>query len=127
VPKPKYTSEQVNKAAELREQGLSCGAIAEQVGMTERSVYWHCIKLGADSPLAAANAPRPRKPITVQRGNHIVRQFTPQDDKQLLALEAEGLTPAMIAQRMGRKRNSIVGRMMTIAFKQERAESLTDA
>lgn len=122
MPAPKYTDELVNTAAELREGGMTYSAIAQRLGMSKEAAQYHCLKLGADCPKAAAAPAWNRTPKTVARGNHIVRNFTAAEDRRLLALEAEGKTPAEIARILARKRNSIVGRMMTIARRQERAE-----
>jgi DNA-binding CsgD family transcriptional regulator len=127
MPAKKYSDNLIETVAMLRENGLTYPAIAKRTGMHHASVKSYCLKLGADSPTSHCNGPRRAKPVITQRGGFTIRQFTPAEDAQLLALEAAGKTPAEIANIMGRARNSIVGRMMTIARRQERAESLADA
>lgn len=56
------------------------------------------------------------------RGNHLVRPFTPDEDARLLELDHQGLTPTEIGRAMGRKQNSIRGRMLTLGRQASRAE-----
>jgi DNA-binding CsgD family transcriptional regulator len=127
MPVKKYSDDQIESVAMLREDGLSYPEIAKRTGMHQASVKAYCLKLGADSPTAPYNGPKRNRSDTSQRGGFIVRQYSPAEDAQLLALEAIGKNPAQIAAIMGRTRNSIVGRMMTIARNQERADRMSDA
>jgi hypothetical protein len=52
-----------------------------------------------------------------------MRGFTDQEDRRLLELEAQGLTYTQMAQRLGRKQNSIRGRLYTLARREERVET----
>lgn len=122
MPRRKYTEEQANTAAELREQGLTFVEIGEKLGMNERSVQYHCMRLGADLP---PNAPRRnnRLPEVYQRNGRIVRLFTPEEDAELLRLEATGMPTNQIARLMGRPANSTRGRLMLLAMKEARDEN----
>ena len=122
MPAKKYSDEILNRAAEMREAGLSCGKIAEQLGMSVGAVSWHCLRLGADLPEDLQKARPNRKPIIVRRGNHVVRQYTPDEDEKILEMRANGERVFEIAAALGRKHNSIIGRLMTLARLQERSE-----
>ncbi len=110
--------------AERREAGAELKAIADEFNCTQGSVQWACLKLGAELP-----DPRPLKlrhhlqnPV-VERGNHVVRAFTPDDDEQIRDMAARGLTISEIGRHLTpvRKPNSIKSRMMTLARRDERA------
>ena len=62
-------------------------------------------------------------PAIVRRGDHIVRRFTEKEDALLLELEAQNLNYSEIARRLDRRRNSIVGRLATLARREARAEA----
>ena len=66
----------------------------------------------------------PAMPMTVTRGDHIVRRFTSDEDSVLLQLEAEGLRICEMSRALGRPPNSIRGRLMTLARHQARKEGL---
>ncbi len=117
----KYSDHQITSAADLREQGQSIDKIAQRVGMSASSVYWHCLRLGADSP-RAKGMPRNVGNMVVKRGNHVVRRFTPEEDRQIVQMEADGCRLSEIARKLGRRRNSILGRLMTLARHEARAE-----
>ncbi|MGC9368681.1 MAG: hypothetical protein ACP5DX_03980 [Paracoccaceae bacterium] len=118
----KYTEDQICRAAELRERGLSLGQIAMRSGMTVSSVEYHCLRLGADSPNTRSNIDTDVGPMMVRRGDHTVRRFTVEEDQELLRLEANGLTYSEIGHRLNRKPNSIRGRLMTLARRADRME-----
>ncbi len=124
----KYTDQQIMRAAELREQGLSFGQIARKTGMNEHSVYWHCLKLGAEAPGTQHYIETEiRGPLEMRRGNHVVRRFTPDEDRHLLELEAAGMPISKIAKEMKRKPNSIRGRLATLARREARIEAREEA
>lgn len=118
----KYGDDLVNQAAALREAGWPIRQIAEKLGMSESAVDWHCIRLGADAPSRQWAAPRAPGPQQMQRGNHVVRRFTSDEDAQLLDLVDQGLPRAEIARRLNRRLNSIQGRLMTLARHEAREE-----
>jgi len=114
----KYTEEQINKAAEMREDGKTYPQIAEALGMSHGAVYWHCLSLGAISPKAPPK--RSVGPLVVKRGNHVVRRFTPEEDETLLKLEAEGKTLTEMSRAIDRRTNSVKGRLLTLGRIEER-------
>lgn len=116
------TSQMLERAAAMRERGLSVGNIAADLGCSRGALHWHFLKLGVEPP-----KPRPLRldyhlkcPVLV-RGNHVVRAFTPQEDARLLELASQGLGTSAIGRALGRKSNSVGGRLMTLARREERA------
>jgi transposase-like protein len=122
---PNLTEEQGVRIVEMRERGMSCGAIARIVGISAGAVSWHCLKEGADPPGLAAKVidTTIRGPEIVMRSGFPVRRFTPEDDRTLLALEASGLNYSEIARRLGRQPNSIRGRLYTLARHEARRDA----
>jgi hypothetical protein len=123
MTKPYLTKQTLERAAMLREQGMSLSRIVADIGGgSTGALAWHFLKLGVESP-----KPRPLRlnfhleRTTFRRGKHIVRAFTPEDDAKLLDLLAKGLTRSAIARALGRKPNAITGRLMTLARRDERA------
>ncbi|HMO74538.1 MAG TPA: hypothetical protein PKD99_02450 [Sphingopyxis sp.] len=121
---------QVDEACALRERGYSCERIARHfqargIAITRGSIAWLCLVNGADLPphlRRPQTAPAPG--IAVKRGGHVMRTFTAEDDRRLLALEAAGLNYSEIARNLDRKPNSIRGRLATLARNQARADCL---
>jgi hypothetical protein len=52
-----------------------------------------------------------------------VRKFTPEEDAKITEMELAGFKRAAIARALGRKSNSVLGRQMTLARREERAVS----
>lgn len=123
MPGRKYSEATTNEAAELREQGLSYGQISKRLNMTESAVYWHCLRLGADSPKFRPKEDHKIGPMVVNRGNHTVRGFTPDEDKILLNMSKAGAGIMEISRAMNRKHNSVKGRLMTLARHEAREEA----
>lgn len=122
MPARKYPDEVLDQAAELRERGLSSGEIARKLDMTVGSVNWHCLRLGADAPDGHRGRIGAYGPQVMRRGNHQVRRFTPEEDRKIIEMELSGATIAEICRALGRKHNSIIGRLMTLARHEARAE-----
>jgi hypothetical protein len=106
----------------MRERGMSCAAIARILRVSEGLISWHCLVQGADPPGSRPLNAVARGPQVMRRGNHHVRRFTPAEDERLLALERDGLKLDVIAKRLGRPRNSVLGRLYTLARHEARAE-----
>ena len=123
MPARKYSDATLNKAAELREEGLSISKIAARLGMSPGAVHWHCLRLGADLPDVDTRRPVPPQPMVVQRGNHKVRRFTPDEDRRLVEMDLRGIGVSEMARRLGRKHNSVIGRLMTLARNEAREEA----
>lgn len=112
-----------DRLAAMREEGKSYEQIARVFGCSAKAISWHCLRLGAEPP-----KPAPLRlnyhlehPV-MKRGNHIVRAFTPEEDARLLQLEAQGLGYIAMGKAIGRKQNSVRGRLMTLARREARAE-----
>ncbi|SLN77275.1 hypothetical protein [Oceanibacterium hippocampi] len=120
--KPRFTAEEIDRAVAWREAGRSCAFIARRLGKSESAVYWNLLREGVD-PVAYRDRPLPAvpvEPIVQRRGDHVIRRFTRDEDDQLLALEAEGHSYQEIARRLGRQRNSVYGRALTLTRHQAR-------
>ena len=85
------------------------------------AINWQCLVHGADTT-RRLRGKHTQASSTFQRGNHVVRPYSREDDALLLALEKQGLTYCAIARRMGRKPNSIRGRLLTLARRDARTE-----
>lgn len=116
MPAQKFTRDQLDALAEMREAGMSCARIARRLGMSRGAVHWQCMRLGVVAPEDRGRVPVvPETPLVARRGDHVVRRFTRDEDARLLALEAEGLSIGEIARRLGRPANSVRGRLATLA------------
>lgn len=115
----------LDRIAELREADVKYEAIGAEVGLSASYVSFLCLKNGFEpsDPSRWPTWEGIRGPAVMQRGNHQVRRFTDAEDAQLLALEAEGISLSEIARRMGRARNSVQGRLMTLARRDARKEA----
>ncbi len=129
----KLTDEQIEKAIAWREAGCSSRWIAGQLGgkVSSSALDWHFLKHAVESPNTAAGqhsgnrlSGRNQPGSVVQRGNHVVRRFSPEEDEQLLALASEGLGHSAIGRRLmpPRKPNVVLGRLLTLARREARAE-----
>lgn len=118
----KYSDDILNQAADLREQGLSCQAIANKLEMSVGAVSWHCLRLGADSPKTRHNTARPTGPMLVKRSGHVVRRFSVEEDQMLIEMDLAGKRMCEIARKLNRRPNSVKGRLMTLARREERLE-----
>ena len=121
--RPSLTDEQKELIADMRERGLSCGVISRRLNLSQGAVSWHCLVAGIDSPRTRSRVPAPVKHDQYMRNGRVVLAFSPDDDAQLLALEAEGKRYGTIAKIMGRRRNSVLGRLATLARHEARREA----
>lgn len=120
----RITEEQLERAIALRERGWSLRRIAELIGAcSPQALSWHFLARAVDPPKPAALRVdfHLRCPV-MKRGAHVMRAFTPDDDARLIELERQGATVSAIGRALGRKPNSIKGRLMTLARREERAE-----
>lgn len=122
MAKRRLTDADYQRIVEMRERGCTYEQIGRAIGCSAKAVSWHCLKLAIDPP-----KPRPLRPDyhlqrpIVKRGNHVVRAFTPEEDARLIALERQGMSTNAIARALGRRWNSVRGRLMTLARREERA------
>jgi hypothetical protein len=112
----------VDAIAELVERGVAPWRIAHRTGLTMSQVRYRLRVENLDPYIRNPLPPVPESPIIHKRGDGIVRRFTAADDAQLLALDAQGLSVAEIARRMGRRDNSIHGRLECLARRAAREE-----
>lgn len=117
----KYDNKTIEKAASLRERGLSYGQIAARLGMSIGAVEYHCLRRGADLPVPPAPAPY-AGPMEVRRGNYTVKRFTAAEDARLIEMDISGMSVMDIARALGRPHNSIIGRLMLLARNEARKE-----
>jgi hypothetical protein len=120
MPAPKFTPETIAKMGDLRTEGLSYAEIEAHTGMSKGSIYWHCLKEGIDTPEPRRRPLATNKTMVVRRGNHTVRRFTPEEDAKITAMRVAGDSIADICRATGRRHNSIIGRLMTLARAEER-------
>lgn len=117
MPKRKYSEETIEKAIEMRESGLGRRAVAKALGMSPGAVDYHCLKLGADVP-GAMKVWKP-KVMRSPRGNHFVRRFSEFEDAIITQMSIDGKGVNEIAKHLGRRHNSITGRLRTLARREE--------
>ncbi len=106
--------------ADMREEGRTYDEIGSRVGCSGKLVSWHCLRLGIDAPNGPVLPEIPAVPITIKRGNHEVRRFTRDEDARLKAMALAGQGDAIIARALSRRPNSVRGRLMTLARRDER-------
>jgi DNA-binding NarL/FixJ family response regulator len=121
------TAAQREKIAELRgEKGWSMARIAQHLGVSEGSVSYRCLIDGVEKPGQPPRSPN-QGPMIVRRGSFDVRRFSAEEDADLCALEAAGLSASEIGRRLHRRANSIKGRLATLARRDERSLAQADA
>lgn len=120
MTKRKITHEERELIASMREAGSSYREIGDVVNMNPNVVSWYCLIDGAEPPKPRALKQVPSKQISVERNGHVVRRFTVEEDQRLLELEAKGLSYAAIGRALGRRHNSVCGRLATLARHEER-------
>lgn len=128
----KMTPAMQDRLIEMRERGKSHevirrtleheGGVKLSLGVIEHYV----LLLGAEPPRPQKLKPVPAEPVVRVRGRHFVRLFTVNEDKQLLALEAEGKSTYEIAKRLGRRSNVITARLRLLARREDRNGKSTD-
>ncbi|WP_129792601.1 hypothetical protein [Sphingosinicella sp. CPCC 101087] len=121
------TEAQLDEMAELREQGWTTARIQRHferkgVLVSRGAIDWQCLRLGADVP-PECRRPSSQRDRPYRRNGRTVRPFSPVEDAQLLSLERQGEPLSRIARTMGRGNNSIRGRLMILARRDERAEA----
>lgn len=104
----------------MRERGKTYEQIGRRVGCSAKAVSWHCLQLGAEPPKRTKLWDKIQGPAVFSRNGHSVRRYTAEEDSILLDLERQGLPIGEIARRMGRRWNSVKGRLMTLARREER-------
>lgn len=103
-------------AIHLTERGFKAHEVARSLRCSIGSVNWTLLRAGVMRPGFKPRAPDGRVQL---RNGHTVRRFTADEDRQLLELEAQGLTWSEMGRRLGRRPNSIGGRLATLARHEE--------
>lgn len=113
MPAKKYTDEQINKAMNLREKGLSYSCIGRMTKMNPKSVQRYCLINGAESPNSNGNVYY--GPSSYVRGNQVITLFSKEDDQQMLDMAMAGVSRNEIARRLGRAHSSVRNRLASLA------------
>lgn len=118
------TAEQLNVLVEMASRGKSDAQIGLRLGMSPGAISYYRLKEAIERPQDAKRPPRPlyAQSAPYRRGKHLVRPFTPEDDRALLEWEGQGLRIVEMARRLGRRHNAVKGRLMSLARHDERAE-----
>jgi DNA-binding CsgD family transcriptional regulator len=121
------SADEIERIIEMRERRMSSRAIAVEIGCHEGSVDWALLREGVDIHQDRPLPPVPTQPVVMARGGHQVRRFTADEDRLLLLLEAGGCNPCQIARQLGRRHNSVVGQLRSLARRDARAEAQAGA
>lgn len=118
---------QIEQMIALRERGWSPERIANHftesgTAISRGSISWQCLIHGADVPAKFRNKPVIENRPPFQRGDHLVKPYSSEDDTLLRVLDMQDFSIAVISKRMGRRPNSIRGRLATLARRDARAE-----
>lgn len=126
--RPRLTDAEQALAITLREERKwSAARIARRLKCSEGSVNWlflnRGIEVAGDTP--PRPAPVPVEPVIQRRGNHQVRRYTQAEDEVLIGLRIKGLNCSDIGRSLDppRKPNSVLGRLLTLARREARAEA----
>ena len=126
----KYPPQLIEEIPALREQGLSCRAIAREilktygVRMSPGAISHRCLLAAADpAPLAAKILPAVRPgPAVIIRSGREVRRFEAADDAVILKMEREGASYADMGRALNRHGHTIKARLATLARHEARRE-----
>ena len=105
-------AETLDTIATMREAGKSFHAIAAATGVHRKTCEYHAMRLGAASPFIVLHTHRRS---TYFREGQAVRGFTEAEDQQITAWALEGVSLSEMGRRLGRRHNSIMGRLRTLA------------
>lgn len=118
-PHQKLTSDQIDDLIERRERGWSYERLAQRYGVTPGAIHYQCLKHGAVSPHQRRTETPVHPTVHTTRAGKQQRRFTADEDRVLLALEAEGLKVSEIARRLGRPVTSTRVRLMMLALRED--------
>lgn len=122
------TDRQCDQLAELREQGQTLKQIqqhfaGQSVSISTGALGWQLSRMGVDKP-RHLRGPKRTAPREYHRNGQHIRSFTAEEDARLLELEQTGASLADVARELDRKRNTIVGRLYTLARHERIAEEV---
>lgn len=115
------TAEEKIDIAEKREKGWGLEMLAKEFKCTTGSISWCCLMQGVTAPGAKDRKPQAR-PKEYMRNGKLVRTFTPEEDTLIEGMSMAGKTITEIQTATGRRHNSIVGRLATLAKNKELSE-----
>lgn len=118
---PKLRPEQYDEIAEALEAGETRQSIARRYGVSVGLVDWTGLRLGADVP-RERRGEIPEKQEPYQRNGVKVRPFTPEEDEIIELWSLAGIGITEIGRLLGRRHNSVRGRLLTLARHQARKE-----
>ncbi|GJD92877.1 hypothetical protein [Methylobacterium iners] len=123
MPTRKLTDAELDRLVEMRERGKTHAVIARALGCSVSAVSYQCLRLGVETPKPPSVSIEIRGPLVTTRNGYMVRRFTPEDDAQILAMEAEQRSVSEIARHLGRQPHSVRQRLMTLARREARLEA----
>lgn len=103
------------------ERGWSLKRISEKVGISTGAISWHCLMAGVERYDGRLGYPPSTTGRNYTRNGRQVRAYTPEEDQKIIDLDRQGLSYCAIAKKIGRRHNSVQGRMATLARQEERA------
>jgi hypothetical protein len=115
------SDDQLDRMAELREEGWSYARIADHFTKAgtvihHATIRWQCLRLGAIPPRT------PPVNLGKKTAGSKGRAFTEAEDATILRMRGEGAGVVAIGRAIGRPYNSITGRLFTIAYHEAYAE-----
>ena len=117
----RITEEIADKIYHLREvEGLTYDAIAKKVNVSRGSVGWYCLRWGYEKG-GKISTRKPKAPKSYLRNGKLVKAFTSEEDTIIRCMMSKGHRYSDIAKKLGRQRNSVLGRSYTLTRKDERA------
>ena len=123
MPPPKrFTSHEISRIADLRYAGHSYAEIAEAVGSNVSTIKWVCLNECLEPEKPGPVKPVPTELIIILRNGYQVRRYTQEEDARLIEMERRGLSLAETGRILHRKPNSVRGRLMILARRDEREE-----
>ena len=103
----------------MRAKGKSYGQIGRRIGMSPGAISWYCLRYAIEGPKGRTKTAVKPGAIST-RGNHVVRRFTPEEDRQIAEMRLAGMSIKVIADAVGRTTSSVFGRLMTLAAWEEK-------
>jgi len=110
-PRRKYTQDQIDRALDLRESGLTFARIEALTGMCAKSAQRYCLLKNAQPPNPPAAG---KRPVSYLRNGVLVRHYTGAEDRQLLEWDRTGVSRRAMARRLGRNPNSVTNRLAAL-------------
>ena len=121
----KFSRDQITKACEMRERGVSQNIIARHTGIPVNSLDYVFKRYGADSPRLIKNTGKRRYPTYLRNGIEI-RAFNDDEDQYLTEMQdSAGL--AEMARHLSRPTSSVRNRILILARLEARREAQQEA